>query len=191
MWTKRLLIIGLLGVLIVGPANGQDKAAPPKKPAEAKSEKGKNEDKKPERRETYRYLGQISGTVKDISDANRMITLEMRGATPSFIPTHYWRGLIRGTFVPNQQVYDLDIMLADDVKVRIPYKPERDEKGKIKPFKPDPDDRDRHLGGIKGSESDLARRQFVTVHLGLTTSDPRNPRIVATAVIVVNDVPGR
>lgn len=191
MWTTRLLLISLVGAFAVGPAIGQDKAAPQKKPADAKSEKGKSDEKKPERRETYRYLGQISGTLKDISEANRMITLEMRGATPSFIPTHYWRGLIRGTFVPNQQIYDLDIMLADDVKVRIPIKLERDEKGKVKPYKPDPDDRDRHLGGMKGSEADLARRQIVTVHLGLTTSDPRNQRIVAMAVIVVQDVPGR
>lgn len=187
MW-KRTVVIGLAGLLLAWPALGQEPPAP-KKPAASKPEK--KDEKKPEKRETYRHVGTITGTLKDVSDSAHSITLEIRGATPNFIPTHYWRGMVRGTYQLNPQTQDLDILLAEDVKVRIPIKYERDEKGKLKPYKPDPDDRDRNYGGMKGSESDLARRQVVTVHLGMTTSDPRNQRIVATVVIVVNDVPGR
>jgi hypothetical protein len=188
MW-KQTLVIGLAGLLLAWPAAGQAPPPAAKKPTASKPEK--KEEKKPEKRETYRYLGQLTGTLKDVSESARSITLEITGATPTFIPTHYWRGMIRGTYQFNQQIQDIDILLADDVKVRMPIKYERDEKGKVKPIKPDPDDHDRHYGGVKGTESDLARRQIVTVHLGMTTSDPRNQRIVATVVIVLKDVPGR
>jgi hypothetical protein len=76
--------------------------------------------------------------------------------------------------------------MADDAKVRVPFKPEIDEKTKrVKPesIRPDPTDPDRGLGGLKGAESDLQTRQWVVVALGRTTDKP--PQFKATAVLVV------
>jgi hypothetical protein len=80
---------------------------------------------------------------------------------------------------------DVDVTLAEDAKIRIPLKPEVDDKGKVKPesLKPDPKDPDRRLGGAKGTEKDLGKGQWVLLDLGATREKP--PRILATAVRVV------
>jgi hypothetical protein len=84
---------------------------------------------------------------------------------------------------------DIELVLADDVKVRVPLKPEYDDKGKIKPesLKRDPKDPDKNLPGVKGSEKDLKARQWVSVVLGATREKP--PKVLATVVIVVADPP--
>ena len=83
---------------------------------------------------------------------------------------------------------DLEISLVENAKIRIPFKPEMDEKTKrIKPesVRPDPKDPDRRLGGIKGTESDLKEKQWIVVALGATREKPVQFR--ATALLVVAD----
>jgi hypothetical protein len=81
---------------------------------------------------------------------------------------------------------DLEITLADEAKVRLPFKPEIDETTKrVKPesIRPDRNDPDHKLGGIKGSEKDLKKKQWVVVALGRTADKP--PQFKATALAVV------
>ncbi|HEV3118471.1 MAG TPA: hypothetical protein VGY58_15585 [Gemmataceae bacterium] len=73
-----------------------------------------------------------------------------------------------------------DILIAVDVKVRMPAEPEFDSKGKPKPFKPDPNDPDRKLGGVKGSKDDLREGQKVVVKVGKHKKD-----LVATVIVVL------
>lgn len=85
---------------------------------------------------------------------------------------------------------DFEILLADEAKVRVPFKPEFDPKTKrVKPdsIRPDLNDPDRKLGGLKGSEKDLNDKQWVVVGLGRTTDRP--PQFKATAVLVVAEKP--
>jgi hypothetical protein len=80
---------------------------------------------------------------------------------------------------PRQSV---DLLIADDVKIRVPQRLEFDDKGKPKPFKPDPKDTDRSkYGGMKGTRSDLREGQTVRVILGKLPSK----KLVATVIIVV------
>jgi hypothetical protein len=73
------------------------------------------------------------------------------------------------------------ILIATDVKVRLPAEPEFDSKGKLKPFKPDPSDPDRKLGGVKGSRDDLRDGQQVVLTLGKLP----NKKLVATVIVVL------
>ena len=73
-----------------------------------------------------------------------------------------------------------DIIIADDVKVRVPAEREFDSKGKPKPFKPDPNDPDRKYGGAKGSKNDLREGQRVVVKLG-----KYKKKLVATIIVVL------
>ena len=73
-----------------------------------------------------------------------------------------------------------DIIIADDVKVRVPAEREFDSKGKPKPFKPDPNDPDRKYGGVKGSKNDLREGQRVLVKLG-----KYKKKLVATIIVVL------
>src|SRR5437879_3598181 len=73
-----------------------------------------------------------------------------------------------------------DIIIADDVKVRVPAEREFDSKGKPKPFKPDPNDPDRKYGGVKGSRNDLREGQQVLVRLGKYKKS-----LVATIIVVL------
>ena len=73
-----------------------------------------------------------------------------------------------------------DIIIAEDVKVRMPAEREFDSKGKPKPFKPDPNDPDRKYGGVKGSKNDLREGQRVLVKLGKYKKN-----LVATIIVVL------
>ena len=74
-----------------------------------------------------------------------------------------------------------ELLIADDVKIRIPRQLEFDEKGKAKPFKPDPNDPDRGLGGVKGTFADLRKAQTARVTLGRLP----NKKLVATVIAVI------
>jgi hypothetical protein len=81
---------------------------------------------------------------------------------------------------------DLELPLVEDVKIRVPYKPELDDKGRPKPPpKKDPKDPDRNLPGVKGSTADLHKGVWVTVTLAQTRE--RQPKTMATLVIVVDE----
>jgi hypothetical protein len=79
---------------------------------------------------------------------------------------------------------DVNVTLSDQVKVRVLPKPEYDEKGKPKKFKPDPNDPDRRLGGVKGSPSDLKKDEWVVVDL---KSDRKGNTYVANIVAVLGE----
>ncbi len=84
---------------------------------------------------------------------------------------------------------DTEITLADDVRIRVPFKPELDDKGRPKaPPKKDPKDPDRNLPGVKGSTSDLTKGAHVTITLAQTRE--RQPKTLAT-LILVNEEGGR
>jgi hypothetical protein len=59
----------------------------------------------------------------------------------------------------------------------------------VKPdsIRPDPNDPDKKLGGLKGTEKDLRTKQWVVVALARTNEKP--PQFKATAVLVVAEKP--
>jgi hypothetical protein len=60
---------------------------------------------------------------------------------------------------------DVQITVADAAKFRVLPQPTFDDKGRIKPVKPDPQDPDRRLGGVKGSAEDLRKDVWVVANL--------------------------
>jgi hypothetical protein len=60
---------------------------------------------------------------------------------------------------------DVWIAVADNARLRVLPKPEYDDKGMPKRFKPDPNDPDRKYGGVKGSIEDLKPEEWVVVNL--------------------------
>jgi hypothetical protein len=75
----------------------------------------------------------------------------------------------------------VDILLNDDVKVRMPVDVEFDDKGRPKKVKKDPNDKDSRLGGVKGAREDLAHNQEIVVTVGQLP----NHKLVATVVKVI------
>jgi hypothetical protein len=57
------------------------------------------------------------------------------------------------------------IDVAANAKVRVLPANEFDDKGNIKPFKPDPKDPDRKLGGVPGKLEDVEKDMWVAVNL--------------------------
>jgi hypothetical protein len=157
--------------------------------------------KKPEQSETKQRLtpaGQVLGEVTKLDEGGKSFTLRIHEKVPqinynnSFRPGGYQsyrnalqmfgRGNLKDTHT------DIDIMLADEAKVRLPFKPEYDDQTKkLKPesIRPDPNDPDRKLCGLKGSEKDLKNRDWVLVTLGTTRDKP--PMILATVIQVVSE----
>ena len=65
---------------------------------------------------------------------------------------------------------DVEIHVTDATKFRKAAPVEVDSKGRPKPFKPDPKDPDRRLGGLKGSMDDIKEGRWVLVNLSRTKS---------------------
>jgi hypothetical protein len=146
--------------------------------------------------------GQILGEITKVEEGGKSFTLRLHEKTPQINynnsfqrPGGYqsYRNALsmfnRGNNVTLKDSHtDVDIMLADEAKVRIPFKPEYDEKTKkVKPesVQPDPKDPDRKLGGVAGFGKDLQRGEWVVVTLGSTRDKP--PQILATVVQVVSE----
>jgi hypothetical protein len=146
--------------------------------------------------------GQLLGEVIKVAEGGKSFTLRLHEKTPQI---NYNNNMPRpGGYQsyrnaaslfnrrPNVTVKDshtdVEISLADDPKVRIPFKPEIDETTKkVKPesVRPDPNDPDRKLGGLAGFGKDLQPKQWVLVTLGATRDNP--PQYLATVVQVVSD----
>lgn len=60
---------------------------------------------------------------------------------------------------------DVQIRISDAAKFRVLPKNEFDDKGKLKPFRPDHKDPDRKLGGRKGEFKDIEKDGWVAVNL--------------------------
>ncbi|CAN5551689.1 hypothetical protein BH10PLA2_BH10PLA2_17700 [soil metagenome] len=80
-----------------------------------------------------------------------------------------------------KQKQTLEILINDDVKVRVPPTIEFDDKGKPKRPKKDPSDKDSKLGGKKGAREDLASNQDIEVSI----SRLPNRKLIATVVKVL------
>lgn len=175
-------------VLVFGPALADAQAAQGEKKDDAAKKEDKDEKKDEKKGERYITLGSLSGQIVRVGDGGSTFTIRLRGAIPTWVPTRIWYGRVQGRtqFTPTSE--DLDIVLADEAKIRIPMRPELDEKGRPKPGTPkrDPKDRDSNLGGMKGEPGDLAKDQWVTVTLGRSTN-PKNPQVVAIVVLVQRD----
>jgi hypothetical protein len=79
---------------------------------------------------------------------------------------------------------DVTITVADAAKIRVLPQPEYDDKGRLKPRKPDPKDPDRRLGGVKGSAADLRKDVWVVANLRRTRSGSQH---VAHTVVVLGE----
>jgi hypothetical protein len=79
---------------------------------------------------------------------------------------------------------DVTVSVAENAKIRVMPKTEYDAKGKAKPFKPDPNDPDHRLGGVKGSLGDLKPEQWVVVNL---KSDRKGTTYVANIIAVLGE----
>jgi hypothetical protein len=154
-------------------------AADDKTPKKDEKKDTKKDDKKKDKskdKDTEKDLGalktsQATKTQRTLRGKIKLIdakglTLEVLAARDKWVP-------VEGILIP------------EDLKVRVPYEPEFDEKGKPKKFKPDPTDKDRRLGGVKGSVGDLHDGQSVVVQIGTLKSDKK--KLVALVVVVVQE----
>jgi hypothetical protein len=188
-----------------------DLAKPKSQPAEAKK------NKKPEPPKPKPYpAGSVVGKITKIGDEGKSFTLEVHGksvqpntnlnpydvwyqqrelANPNLDPVDRQRRMydaMRSRFRLKDEKQELEITLADEVKVRVPPKIEFDEKtGRPKRLvlKKDPKDPDRNLPGVKGSPDELTKDLWVSVNLGRTRE--KTPRIVATMVVVLGEDVGK
>ena len=79
---------------------------------------------------------------------------------------------------------DVKITVAEATKLRLIPQPTYDDKGRLKPFKPDPKDPDRRLGGTKGSAEDLRPGVWVVADLSRTRDGSKH---VARTVVVLGE----
>jgi hypothetical protein len=79
---------------------------------------------------------------------------------------------------------DVQITVADAAKFRTIPKPDFDDKGRPKPFKPDLKDPDRKLGGVKGSAEELRKDVWVVAQLSRTRSGSKH---LAQVVVVLGE----
>ncbi len=83
-----------------------------------------------------------------------------------------------------ENAQDVDILVDTGAKWRSIPKPEFDDKGRPKPFKPDPKDLDWKLGGVKGSSDDLAENTWVVMDLGRAAKSGAH---IAKIVVVLGE----
>jgi hypothetical protein len=142
--------------------------------------------------------GSVTGRISKVGEDGRTLTLIVTlrvqepnpGANPAD-PRTYFR------LVERHQ--EIDYILAEDVKVRLPPPApyQVDDKGKpvFKPFKPDPkSDPDYRLGGVKGEVKDLTSGMMVTLELkrAIVPGKPINQApIYATVVKVIANPTGQ
>lgn len=165
---KHLFLFGALVALCLWTGRSllsiarADDAKPKKESKDDAKDKDKSsdKDKKPEgvKRSQTTAVGQVTGKITKVDDTT--MSMEVNN-------------------VRNRRKLD-DILIASDVKVRLPAEREFDEKGKPKPSKPDPNDPDRKLGGVKGSHDDLREGQRVVVTLGKFKK-----KLVANVIVVL------
>jgi hypothetical protein len=200
MTAKRMTFIfaGLAALACAAPVQSADEKKPDeKKPAEKKSETRKPDAKKSDAAEPKKDklipAGSLLVEVLEVHDSGNHLRVRYHAKVPDIKYNGNQAGWRPGPRPPSYTVgskdahEDLDILLAEDAKVRIPFQPQVDDKGKIKPesIKRDPKDPDRNLPGMKGTPKDLQRKQWVSISLGATRDKP--PKYLATLVIVVGE----
>lgn len=161
-WTGAAWVIGLVAGLSLGlsPASAEDK----KEPA-----------KKPEVKPRLSPAGTINAQVVEVDGATLRVRLPQAGK-PNYQPRNK----------EGDNASDLELTLADDVKIRVPLKPEFDDKGRPKPPpRKDPKDPDRNLPGVRGSTSDLTKGAHLTISVSQTRE--KQPKTVATLILVTDE----
>jgi hypothetical protein len=182
-----------------------------KKGDEAKTE-DKDKKDKDKKEEKPVFIGTLTGSVKRILNSDEdgtFIYLEVTIISPqlqvfarqpmtgySLARRNRMSGNdYRGYIVPREVKQEYEVPVTELTKIRIPPKPEVDEKGKVIPpkttLKRDKNDPEYGLPGEKGEITDLNRGQFLRVHLG-QMKDPADPKgkkmvIVATMVEMLLD----
>ena len=160
---RRVYLLGsLLAVCLWGSAILVSPAGADDKKDDAKKEK-KDSDKKTDgikiKDLQTKKAGAIQGKLKGVDENSFTLLVQ----------------------IPRAGQKEIEILIAEDVKVRSTPEPEFDSKGRLKPYKPDPNDPDRKLGGVKASKDDLRDGQNVVVTYG--TSKAKKP--VATLVVIL------
>jgi hypothetical protein len=173
-------VVALVGTCVPG-ADAKPKTDD--KPKETKPEPTETKPEAPKMK--LIPAGSFAGLIIKKQDA-RLFTVRVYGKTgqPAFTgdPRNPFRVDVRDVHT------DIEVTLAEDVKVRVPFVPERDPKtGRPKSLFPkkDPNDPDRNLPGVKGSIEDLRENQWVVVTLGRTRDKP--PQTFATVVVVYGE----
>ena len=161
---RRMIFFGSLltlflfiGAAAVPGGLADDKGA--KKETQKKDKKDDGKKSEGVKRSQTTRAGTVKGTLKELTESSLTLEREVGQAKQTLT----------------------GILIATDVKVRLPAEPEFDSKGKLKPFKPDPNDPDRKLGGVKGTRDDLRDGQQVVLTLGKLP----NKKLVATVVVVL------
>jgi hypothetical protein len=80
---------------------------------------------------------------------------------------------------------DVEITAEEKAKYRVLPKNQFDDKGNIKPFKPDKKDPDWKLGGIKGEFKDIEKGLWVTVKLRRSGTRKKPGDVYLADVVVV------
>jgi hypothetical protein len=115
------------------------------------------------------YVGRIVAKEKDDVSFTLEVPIEILywEVRPSAWDRSGQPTAIRRTVSVHRETQRLEVWLPDDVKVRVPTKPDFDAKGRPVPTNPksDPSDPDRKLGGVAGSVEDLHKNQVVQVTL--------------------------
>jgi hypothetical protein len=146
---------------LVPAAQAQDK--PAKK--DAKDTKDADKDKKAEgiKRSKTHYWTTVRGRIKLVGDDTLTLEVDVRG-----------------------KKQELELVIAEDAKIRMPVVLDYDEKGRPKPIKRDKSDTDSKLGGIKGKKEDLAEGQMAEVGIGKVTKKKKDT-LVATIIKVYEE----
>lgn len=145
----------------------------------AVADEKKDEAKKPEAKPRLVQAGTITAMVVEVEGST--LRLRIPQARKPYGPGPKPQGKDRDKDNPD----DLEITLAEDVKIRVPPRPELDDKGRPKPLKKDPKDPDRNLPGVRGTTSDLQKGVWVSVALAQTRE--KQPKTLATLVVVVDE----
>jgi hypothetical protein len=167
------LAVSLLGMQVALSSRAADDPKP--KQEEKKKDKDKDKDKK----DTKSKDDKDGDALKSSQATKAQLTL--RGK----IKQIDGKGMTLEVKVGRETKEVDGILIPEDIKVRVPYEPEFDEKGKPKKYKPDPSDKDRKLGGVKGSVGDLQEGASVALQLGKLKSDKK--KLVALIAIVVQE----
>lgn len=214
-WLARCsvwLLVGF-GLVLTPLATAQDakkdenKAKKETKKDDKKSSAKKDQDKKEAEKKEEKpvFIGTLAGTVKRIlnsEDEGTFVYLEVTHISPQIrvIARRPLTGYslaqrnrlsnrdYYGQIIPREVKQEYEVPISPELtKIRIPPKPEVDEKGKVvkKPqLQRDKKDPEYGLPGVKGEVTDLNRGQIIRVSLG-QMKDPNDPKKMVIVTMMV------
>jgi hypothetical protein len=123
--------------------------------------------------------GSVMGVVRDIGADGKSFKIEVGKPRVE-----------NGRIVVDKET--VEVIFADDVKIRVPPPIERDDNGRPKPYRPDPSDKDyrRFPNTMPGTPGDILKGHIVKVDLGTTRPTGKElPRTLAMAIVVIGEEP--